>query len=167
MSFHVPYHVPPKGKSLSAQWTLMWLNFFVSRLMLLQVTFVFEAATAGWTFKRFLPIVTSHMASQCRTVHKGSLALATPVRSLPSVNSCVHLRMERRKMMMMMIMMMVMMMVMVCARNTNGTNTYRYLFRRYSFRASSSSSSSSLPFSLFQVFQNFPTWPKSTKSILM
>ena len=56
--------------------------------------------------------------------------------------------------------------VMVCAQNTYGTNTYRYLFRRYSFRASSSSSSS-LPFSLFQVFQNFPTWPKSTKSILM
>ena len=51
--------------------------------------------------------MTSHVASQCRTVHKGSLALATFVRSLPSVNSCVHLRMERRKMMMMV-------MVMVC-----------------------------------------------------
>ena len=109
MSFHVPYHVPPKGKSLSALWTLMWLDFFVSRLMLLQVTFVFEAATAGWTFKRFLPIVTSHVASQCRTVHKGSLALGTFVRSLPSVNSCVHLSMERGKMMMMMVMIMVMM----------------------------------------------------------
>ena len=105
MSFHVPYHVPPKGKPLSALWTLMWLDFFVSRLMLLQVTFVFEAATAGWTFKRFLPIVTSHMTSQCRTIHKGSLALTTPVRSLPSVNSCVHLSMERRKMMMMMVVM--------------------------------------------------------------
>ena len=101
MSFHVPYHVPPKGKHLPALRTLMWLDFFVSRLMLLQVTFVFEATTAGWTFKWFLPIVTSHVASQCRTVHKGSLALATFVRSLPSVNSCVHLRMERRKMMMM------------------------------------------------------------------
>ena len=74
--------------------------------MLLQVTFVFEATTAGWTFKRFLPVVTSHVASQCRTVHKGSLALATFVWSLPSVNSCVHLRIERRKMMMMMMMMM-------------------------------------------------------------
>ena len=85
----------------------MWLDLFVSCLMLLQITFVFEAATAGWTFKRFLPIVTSHVASQCRTVHEGSLALATLVRSLPSVNSCVHLSMERRKMMMVMVMVMV------------------------------------------------------------
>ena len=81
--------------------------------MLLQVTFVFEATTAGWTFKWFLPIVTSHVASQCRTVHKGSLALATPVRSLSSVNSCVYLRIERRKMMMMMAMMMMMTMMMM------------------------------------------------------